>query len=98
VTGGETITATATFRTDQGRWLVSGTDSIIAGQTLTVVLANGTKVGTVIGNPVVDAAGNWAIDLRGATGALDPRTSNATLLKVTSPSGGATVTTIAVRR
>ena len=98
VSGSENINATATFRTDQGRWIVTGTDSVPSGQTLVVTLENGTKAGTVLGRPQVDPTGAFNLDFRGATGALDPRTSGATLVRIIAPGGATSTAPIVVRR
>ncbi len=95
ITGPETITATALFRNDQKRWVVNGTDSVIANQVLTIAYANGTlKDGTATGTPIagtakallgstaVTATGAWAFDVRGVTGLLDP-TSTSFLVRPT---------------
>jgi hypothetical protein len=92
------ITPPVLFRTAKLRWRVAGTDSVIAGQLVTISLANGTAAGTVIGTAVVDAAGNWAFDIVGATGNLDPRTTGATRINVTSPLGGSAAANIQIRQ
>jgi hypothetical protein len=97
VSGSENINATATFRTDQGRWIVTGTDSVPAGQTLVVTLENGSKAGTVVGRP------RW---IRQDVQSRLPRrhrrarseTSGATLVRVTAPGGAVTTAPIVVRR
>jgi hypothetical protein len=109
VSGAEQIAGTATFRTDKRRWIVTGTDSVIAGQTLTITYTNGTlqngasAAGTVIGRAVVDAAGNWLLDLVGASGVLDPTNTSVfrslpTSVRVTSPLNGSATLGISVRR
>jgi hypothetical protein len=108
VTAGETITiALAEYRASQTRWRVSGSDSVAANQLLLITYANGTRKdgsslnGFAIGNAFVDAAGAWAFDLRGATGALDPTSSNfgvrPTQIRVTSPLGGTRTANFTVR-
>ena len=89
VQASETITFVggATYRRDQTRWQIDGTDSIKAGQTLTIAYNNGTLTlaegggtcdGTatlpkcVVATATVDALGNWTVDQRGATGAKNP--------------------------
>lgn len=95
----ETITVQlAMFRTGGRRWRVAGIDSVALGQTLTIAFENGTAAGTVIGTAVVDVAGAWAVDLRGASGLLDPRSTGVTQIRVTSPLGGSAVAMINIRR
>ena len=51
------------------RWRIDGTDTLHAGQTITVSFNNGTRangtslIGTVIGTASVDPTGAWTIDL-----------------------------------
>jgi hypothetical protein len=93
VAGSETVTIQqATFRTTARRWIVSGTDSIRAGQTLTIRYDNGSAAGTAIGSAVVDATGAWNFDVRGVSGILDPRTTGATRIRITSSLSGDSVT------
>jgi hypothetical protein len=71
----ETITTTLTqFTNTAKRWRVDGSDTVRAGQTLTVVYADGkgknglicdgvsTAPDCVLGTTVVDAAGGWTLD------------------------------------
>lgn len=93
VQGSETITFVggATYRRDQTRWQIDGTDSIRAGQTLTIAFNNGTLSaaegggtcdGTatiakcLVATATVDALGNWTVDQRGATGAKNPTSAS----------------------
>ena len=60
----------------KGRWVVTGTDAVIAGQTLTIAYAaganggiykvngvcSGSAAGFVVGSAAVDGLGNWAFD------------------------------------
>ena len=92
VSAGETISVTrARFTASKLRWQIDGTDSVRAGQTLTITLANGTAAGSVIGTTVVDVAGAWALDILNG---LDPRPSGATQIRVrsTSPALGGDTT------
>jgi len=77
-TGNETINVTlAQFRRDQSRWTVTGTDSLVAGQTLTVYL-NHPKTATLpatvtkLGTAPVAATGALNFDTRGVSGAMVP--------------------------
>jgi len=75
------------FIANKLRWRIDGTDTVLAGQTITVTYNNGTRangtslVGTVIGTATVDAAGAWTVDL--VVSANDIRNvSNAALFSV----------------
>lgn len=99
VAGSEVLDAQlAQYRTSRGRWVVSGTSSVPTPHNVTISYADGTSAGFVIGTAVVNALGNWALDIRGARGALDPRTSGATQLNVTSQLGGTDTIGINIRR
>lgn len=99
VAGSEVLDAQlAQYRTSRGRWVVSGTSSVPTPHNVTISYADGTSAGFVIGTAVVDALGNWALDIRGARDALDPRTSGATQLNVTSKLGGTDTIGITIRR
>jgi hypothetical protein len=68
---GESITVTqAQFRRDQNRWTVTGTDTLVQNQVLTIKYT-GAKTST-IGTAAVTATGAWTFDIRGVTGALVP--------------------------
>ena len=71
----------------KNRWTVTGTDSVRAGQTLTIAYSaganggtykvngacTGSAAGTVIGTAPVDALGNWAFDaILTSAGVLNP--------------------------
>lgn len=87
----ETINITRALfeRGTSTRWRVDGTDSILSGQTLSVVYADGVLRSTgaacngtaadpscVVGTPALDAAGLFKIDRSGtAGGTLDPTDS-----------------------
>lgn len=86
VSAGEAIAGTrARFTQNKNRWTITGTDSLSAGQTITIKYDNGTfrqngscttpgsAVGTVIGTAVV-TAGAWTYDqaLTATTGILNP--------------------------
>ncbi|HEY0823506.1 MAG TPA: Ig-like domain-containing protein, partial [Ramlibacter sp.] len=88
----ETITvARAQFEGDgKNRWRVDGTDSILAGQTLSVVYADGVlrSTGTscngtasipacVSGTVVVDGAGGYSLDQQGVSGTKVPTSTTA---------------------
>ena len=112
VTGNETITITrADFVRSSLRWRVSGTTSVLAGQTITIAYDNGTLrplgsslVGFVIGTAVVDATGAWDLDLR-LTSATDPRNPDSAntfvirpnRIRATSPLGGRATAAIALK-
>jgi hypothetical protein len=100
VAGAEAIqNMTATYRLGQARWIVSGTDTLPAGQTITIAYANGTASGTVIGTAVVGANGSWLLDLRGVTGNLNPRNVGATQVRATSSLSNATaIANITIRQ
>lgn len=88
VLASETISVLVTdYRLGKARWTVSGTDNVKARQTLTIAYNNGTLSaeqggascdGTatvaqcVLGTVVVDALGNWGLDVRGVTGPMNP--------------------------
>ncbi|MFL5378714.1 MAG: cadherin-like domain-containing protein, partial [Myxococcales bacterium] len=92
------VAASALFRTDKKRWVVSGSDSE-PNQTITLTYVNGAAAGTVVGTAVGDAAGNWLFDVKGMTGALDPTTLNPrpTQLEAKSTLGGSSRITITIR-
>jgi hypothetical protein len=88
VIGAETITiAAAEYRADKRRWTVTGTDTVRAGQKLTIAYANGTlKTGEVCdgtatiaacvvnASVAVDGLGAWTYDAAiAANSAQDPR-------------------------
>jgi hypothetical protein len=72
------------------RWRIDGTDTVLAGQTITVTYNNGTRsngtslVGTVIGTATVDPTGAWTIDL--VVGSTDIRNLSNPALFGTRPS------------
>jgi hypothetical protein len=87
VIAAETITYTKQqYTRAQGRWTVSGTDTVREGQTLTIAYNDGvirstgqvcngtaTVAACVIGTATVDSVGNWLYDLSFAPGgAHDP--------------------------
>lgn len=88
VTTAEIVGITSARFTTAGsstRWVVTGSDNVAAGQTMTIVYNDGrlrsgascdgtaTNPGCVVGTAVVDGAGNWALDKSGTTGGtLDP--------------------------
>ena len=92
--GPETVTASPVeYVISQNRWKVDGTTSIATAHTVTLKLTglvgsspcNGN--GRVIGSTTT--AGNaFNFDIRGATGLLDPRTTNCNSAKVESALGG----------
>jgi hypothetical protein len=87
----------AEYRTSSQRLRVSGTASPAVGQTLRISWDNGSEAGTLLATAVVQGNGNWAIDIKGATGVLDPRTSGATRVRVNSELGGFSTAAINVR-
>jgi hypothetical protein len=99
----ESITVTANealFRTTKRRWVISGTDSIAGGQTLTFRYAPGSSgAGTVIGTTTVQADGSWLYDVVGVSGTSDPRTfdPDATAVEITSSLGATVVVPIRQR-
>jgi hypothetical protein len=72
------------------RWRIDGTDTVLAGQTITVTYNNGTRangtslVGTVIGTATVDVTGAWTVDL--VVGSNDIRNLSNPALFGTRPS------------
>jgi hypothetical protein len=82
VAAAEVITITRSdFVRNNFRWRLAGTDTVLAGQTLTITYTNGTvrggvtngAAGTVIGTAVVDATGAWALDqVVSSIGVLNP--------------------------
>ncbi len=102
--------ARADFVRSTLRWRVSGTDTVLAGQTLTIAydngrLLNGTLLqGTVIGTAVVDATGAWALDLRvqatdirNASGGSALFSTAPTRIRVSSPLLGLATANIALK-
>jgi hypothetical protein len=92
VAGAEAISiAQAAFVTSKGRLRVSGTISPAAGQTLRIDVVN--SAGSVLSTPATavpsDAAGAWALDIRGVT-----LPAGASAVKVTSSNG--TVSSLAL--
>jgi hypothetical protein len=95
----------ADFIGNKLRWRIDGTDSVHAGQTITVTYDNGTAkngtplAGTVIGTAVVDPTGLWTVDL--IVGTTDIRnvangtlfTSRPTRVRATSSLSGAATAT-----
>jgi hypothetical protein len=101
VAGQETVQITlAEYRRNQGRLRLTGTVAPVANppQRMEVRWANGTNTISIVATPVADAAGNWAVDIRGATGIQNPDNSGATQVRVTSPGGGAATANIAFRQ
>jgi len=95
-TGNETINVTqAQFRNDQKRWTVTGTDTVVGGQTLTVYL-NHPKTGTLpatttkLGTAPVAATGALNFDTRGVSGAMVPVAGET--ITITSTRGAVTQT------
>jgi hypothetical protein len=68
------VAAKATYTQRSGRWVVTGTDSPAAGQTLTIKYVDGifkvngvcpatsNAAGTTVGTAIVDGLGNWTFD------------------------------------
>jgi len=112
VTGNETITISrADFIRSSLRWRVTGTSTVLAGQTITIAYDNGTLrplgtslAGFVIGTAVVDATGVWDLDLRltSPTDARNPDALNTFVIRpnrirATSPLGGRATAPIALK-
>jgi hypothetical protein len=72
--GESIVIQAAQYRLGQGRWTVNGTDSLVAGQVLTLVNVGSTVApkNVVIGSAVVTAGGAWTFDIRNVTGTLVP--------------------------
>jgi hypothetical protein len=84
----ETIVITKSIYTQsKNRWTVSGTDNVLAGQTLTISypaganggtykingVCSGSAGGTVIGTATLDGLGNWLFDqIMTSAGVLNP--------------------------
>jgi hypothetical protein len=98
VGGAETVTIQqAEFRTTARRWRVSGTINPTNTGSVNITYANGPNTGFSIGTaPIV--GGTWALDVSGVTGLRDPRTGQATQIRVTGPSGGTATANITLRR
>ncbi|HZX93130.1 MAG TPA: cadherin-like domain-containing protein, partial [Myxococcales bacterium] len=92
------VAASALFRTDKNRWVVSGSDDQ-PNQTITLTYFDGPAAGTVIGTATGDAAGNWLFDQRGFTGVLNPTTltPRPSQLQAKSSLGGTSRITITIR-
>jgi len=94
------VAASALFRTDKKRWVISGSDSE-PNQTVTLTYANGAAAGSIIGTATGDAAGNWLFDQRGFSGQLDPTTfpvaTRPTQIQATSSLGGVSRIAITIR-
>ncbi len=87
------IPAKAIYTQKTARWVVTGTDSPAAGQTLTIKYVDGifrvngvcpatsNAAGTTIGTAVVDGLGNWAYDqaLTSLVGVLNPSSTGNTV-------------------
>jgi VCBS repeat-containing protein len=100
VVSGETLTITppVQFIVASGRWRLSGTDLPAAGQTLTMQYLDGPNKGfAVVSGFPVDALGNWVIDIRGATGILNPTTAGATQIIIFSSTGGVATAPIVLK-
>ena len=87
----------AEVRTDRLQWRVSGLATPSANQSVTIAYDNGTAKGAVIGTVNV-VNGAWTLDIRNATGILDPRTSGATRIRLASSLGGTATVTLVIRR
>jgi hypothetical protein len=98
----ETITfVRSDFIGNKLRWRIDGTDTVLAGQTMTVTYNNGTRsngtslVGTVIGTATIDPTGAWIVDLVVGTNDIRNMSNGAlfgvrpTQVKVTSSLSGA---------
>lgn len=99
VAAGETVTIQlAEFRTTNREWRVSGVIAPTTSGTVTVRYANGPNAGLLIGTAPI-TAGTWSFRESGVTGLRDPRTGQATQIRVTGPAGGAgSVANISLRR
>jgi hypothetical protein len=96
----ETVNITLSeYRRNQGRLRLTGTVTPVTNppQRLEVRWANGTNTISVVATPVADALGNWAVDIRNATGIQNPDNSSATQVRVTSPGGGSRTAAITFR-
>ena len=94
---GNIVVRLSEFRTSRLQWRVSGLATPSSNQSVTIAYDNGTAAGTVIGTANV-VAGVWTLDIRNATGTLNPTTSGATRIRVTSTRGGRTTATLIIRR
>ncbi|MFL5301894.1 MAG: Ig-like domain-containing protein, partial [Anaeromyxobacteraceae bacterium] len=100
VAGAETLTITppVQYIVASARWRLSGTDLPAAGQTLTMQYLDGPNKGfAVVSGFPVDALGNWVIDIRGATGILNPTTAGATQVIVFSSTGAVATAPITLK-
>lgn len=98
VAAGETVTIQqAEFRTTARRWRVTGVISPTTQGNVTISYADGPNAGFVVGTAPI-AAGAWAFDVTGVTGLRDPRTGQASRIRVTGPAGGSATANISLRR
>jgi hypothetical protein len=99
VAAGETVTIQlAEFRTTNREWRISGVIAPTTSGTVTVRYANGPNAGLLIGTAPI-TAGTWSFRESGVTGLRDPRTGQASQIRVTGPAGGAgAVANISLRR
>jgi hypothetical protein len=99
VAAGETVTIQlAEFRTTNREWRISGIIAPTTSGTVTIRYANGPNTGLLIGTATI-TAGTWSYRESGVTGLRDPRTGQASQVRVTGPAGGTgAVANIALRR
>ena len=73
VTGEAIVVSSAGYRIGQTRWTVNGTDTLSAGQVLTIVNnGSGTTPRPVTIGSAVVTAGTWTMDIRGVASSLAP--------------------------
>jgi hypothetical protein len=67
------VVSSALFRSDQNRWVISGTGSA-PDQTISLTYEDGSAAGFEVGQALVTVTGAWTLDIRGVTGTENPTT------------------------
>jgi hypothetical protein len=100
VSGDDTVVAaSAEFRTDKNRWVVSGSDSE-PNQLIHLTYEDGPLAGFEFGTAKGDALGNWTMDQRGVSGNFNPTTLKPvpTRIRATSALGGSGTIGLSIRK
>jgi hypothetical protein len=100
VTQSETVSITlAEYRRSGARLRITGTVNPVTTppQRMEIRWSNGTDTISLVATPTADAAGNWAIDLKGVTGIQNPDNSGANAVRVTGPNRGVATRSISFR-
>jgi hypothetical protein len=90
------VVSSALFRSDQKRWVISGTGSA-PNQTITLTYVDGTVAGFVLGTAPVTVTGAWTLDIRGVTGTEDPTTLKKQPTKIRGTSSLTGTGTVAIQ-